>query len=76
MEFEKEGNYYAQWHVTSDLKKEKQRLLDEMYKESIDGFYGATDSNLSPDEVISISLRIEEITRILDAIRLGYYKAP
>ena len=76
MEYEKEGNYYAQWHVVEDLKKEKVRLLDEMYKGSIDGFYGLDDNQMTPDDVITATLRVEEITRILEAIRLGYYKEP
>ena len=74
MEYEKEGNYYAQWHIVRDLKTEKQNLIDEMYKGSVDGFYGLNDNGMSPDELIQVTLRIEEITRILDAIRLGQWK--
>ena len=74
MEYEKEGNYYAQWHIKEDLSKEKQSLLDAMYSGSINGFFGATNEELTPDEIIEMKLRIEEITRILNAIRLGYYK--
>ena len=75
MEFEKEGTYYAAWHIKEDLSKEKSSLIDLLYKGSIDGFYGSPN-NMTPDETIAVTLRIEEITRILDAIRLGYYKAP
>ena len=62
--------------MVDELKKENMRLIDEMYKASIDGFYGMNNNDLSPDEIIEKTLRIEELTRILDAIRLGYYKAP
>lgn len=74
MEFENYGNYYAQWHIKEDLRKEKQSLLDAMYSSSINGFFGATNEELTPDEIIEMKLRIEEITRIQNAIRLGYYK--
>ena len=47
-----------------------------MYAGSIDGFFGMNNNGLDPDDIIKKTLRIEEITRILDAIRLGYYKAP
>ena len=74
MEYEKHGTYYAQWHIKEDLSREKQDLLGVLYSESVNGFFGATNEVLSPDDVIRVKLRIEEITRILDAIRLGYYK--
>lgn len=74
MEFENHGTYYAQWHIKEDLGKEKQSLLDAMYSGSINGFFGATNEGLTPDEIIEMKLRIEEITRILQAIKLGYYK--
>lgn len=74
MEFENHGTYYAQWHIKEDLGKEKQELLNLLYSESVNGFFGATNESLSPDDVIEVKLRIEEITRILNAIRLGYYK--
>ena len=76
MEFENEGKYYAVWHIKEDLGKEKAKLIDEMYAGSLDGFFGMNNNGLDPDETIKKTLRIEEITRILDAIRLGYYKAP
>lgn len=74
MEFEKHGTYYAVWFIKEDLYKEKRDLLDLMYSSTINGFYGATTEGLDPDDVIAMTLRVEEITRILDAIRLGYYK--
>lgn len=70
------GTWHCQYIMTDELKKEKARLIDQMYTGSIDGFYGLNDNGLSPDEMIELTLRIEEITRILDAIRLGYYKSP
>ena len=74
MEYENHGTYYAQWHIKEDLSKEKQSLLDAMYSGSINGFFGATNGELTHDQVLQMTLRVEEITRILDAIRLGYYK--
>ena len=73
---QRQGNWHAQYIIVDDLKREKQRLIDEMYKGSVDGFWGVNDNGMTPDEMIEVTLRIEEITRILDAIRLGYYKAP
>ena len=70
------GTWHCQYIIKEELKKEKARLIDQMYTGSIDGFYGLNDNGLSPDEMIELTLRIEEITRILDAIRLGYYKSP
>lgn len=70
------GTWHCQYIMTDELKKEKVRLIEEMYKGSIDGFYGLNDNQMTPDEMIETTLRIEEITRILDSIRLGYYKAP
>lgn len=70
------GTWHCQYILTDDLKKEKVRLLDEMYKGSLDGFFGASTQGPTQDEIIEMTLRVEEITRILDAIRLGYYKAP
>ena len=48
----------------------RSKLIDEMYAGSLDGFFGMNNNGLDPDEVIKKTLRIEEITRILDAIRL------
>lgn len=76
MDFENSGDYYAAWHIKDELSKEKQRLIGEMYKGSIDGFWGVNDHGLSADELLSLTVRVEEITRILDALRLGQYKAP
>ena len=70
------GTWHCQYIMVDELKKEKMRLIDEVYKGSIDGFYGMNNNDLSPDEVIEKTLRIEDLTRILDAIRLGYYKDP
>ena len=73
---QRQGTWHCQYILTDDLKREKVRLIDEMYKGSVDGFWGVQDNGMTPDEMIEATLRIEEITRILDAIRLGYYKAP
>ena len=70
------GTWHCQYIMVDELKKEKLRLIDEMYAGSLDGFYGMNNNGLDPDEIIEKTLRIEELTRILDAIRLGYYKAP
>ena len=73
---ENEAKYVAAYHIKDDLKREKAELIDKLYAGSIDGFFGMNNNGLDPDEIIKKTLRIEEITRILDAIRLGYYKAP
>ena len=73
---QRQGTWQCQYIIVDDLKREKVRLIDEMYKGSVDGFWGVQDNGMTPDEMIETTLRIEEITRILDAIRLGYYKAP
>ena len=70
------GTWHCQYIMVDELKKEKLRLINEMYKGSLDGFYGLNDNGYDEEEVLKMTLRIEEITRILDAIRLGYYKAP
>ena len=49
----------AQYIIVDDLKREKQRLIDEMYKGSVDGFWGVNDNGMTPDEMIEVTLRIE-----------------
>lgn len=76
MEFENHGTYYAVWEIKQDLAKEKNALMDMLYSGSLNGFYGAGGNNLSEEESLRISVRIEEITRILQGIKLGYYNSP
>ena len=77
MDYEKEGNFYAVWRIKDDLAKEKQRLIDHLYDIST-SMWGANDvaESYNREETIMISARVDEITKILDAIRLGYYKLP
>ena len=75
MDYETEGNFYAVWKIQEDLKKEKERLINSLYDVST-SMWNANASDYSPEETAKISARVEEITRILDGIRLGYYKEP
>ena len=71
---DREAKYIAAYHIKDDLAKEKAILIEQLYAGSVDGFFGINDNGMSPDEMISATHRIEEITRILDAVRLGSYK--
>ena len=73
---ENEAKYVAAYHIKDDLAREKAEIIEKLYAGSIDGFFGINNNGMTPDEMIEATLRVEEITRILDAVRLGYYKAP
>ena len=75
MDYETEGNFYAVWKIQDDLKKEKERLINSLYDVST-SMWNANASDYSREETARISARVEEITKILDGIRLGYYKEP
>ena len=77
MDYEKEGNFYAVWKIKDDLGKEKQRLIEYLYDISTT-MWGEGDitESYNREETILVSARVEEITKILDGIRLGYYKLP
>lgn len=74
MEFEKEGNYYAVYQIKQDLGKEKQQLLDHLWHGS-NASWGGADTQKN-EFIIATMTRVEEINRILQALDLGYYKAP
>ena len=71
---DRDAKYIAAYHIKDDLAKEKAILIEQLYAGSVDGFFGINNTGMSPDEMIAATLRIEEITRILDAVRLGSYK--
>ena len=73
---DREAKYVAAYHIKDDLQREKAAIIEKLYAGSIDGFFGINNNGMTPDEMIAATLRVEEITRILDAVRLGYYKAP
>jgi len=72
VEFESSANWYPVFQIKQDLMKEKVRLIDELYDESINVWFGGNEDT-SPGMAKKME-RIEEITRILQALQLGYYK--
>lgn len=72
MEFESYGNWYPVFDIKKDLKTEKQNILDDIYSQSTSmwGGYSEEDNKYIVDKM----KRAEEITRILQALELGYYK--
>ena len=74
MEFENKGDFYAVWKIKEDLQAEKSRLINSLSDISTSMWANPTDYD--KDETIRITLRVEEITAILDNIRLGRYEAP
>lgn len=74
MEFEREGSYYAVFHIKEDLRHEKQTLLNQLWHGSDATWGGQNDAK---NQFIRDTMtRVEEINRILQAIDLGYYKSP
>ena len=64
---QRQGTWQCQYTIVDDLKREKVRLIDEMYKGSVDGFWGVHDNGMSPDEMIETTLRIEDAGDLLNA---------
>ena len=74
MDHETEGNFYAVWQIKDDLYAEKSRILNELHDHSTSMW--ANPQDYDRERTLELSARIEEINRILDGIRLGYYKNP
>lgn len=75
MDHETEGNFYAVWQIKDDLNREKQMILDELYGIST-SMWQNNGSDYDKERTLELSARVEDINRILDGIRLGYYRSP
>ena len=77
MEFEKEGTYFAVYEIKRDLQTEKQKLLDDLWYGTTASWGGSSEEYQAGNEfIINTMARVEEINRILQGIKLGYYKSP
>ena len=74
MDHETEGNFYAVWQIKDDLYAEKSRILNELHEQSTSMWNNP--KGYDRERTLKLSARIEEINRILDGIRLGYYRNP
>ena len=75
MDHETEGNFYVVWQIKDDLNREKQMILDELYGIST-SMWQNNGSDYDKERTLELSARVEDINRILDGIRLGYYRSP